>query len=531
MTASTPETTRPPSAVKVALLGAGNVGAEVARTLLDHGPEFAARVGAPVELIGIAVRDLAARRTVELPEELLTTDAEALVDAADVVIELTGGIEPARSRILRALHAGKPVISGNKALIARHGRQLQDAADAAGVPLSYEAAVAGAIPIVRPMQDSLAGDRVDRVLGIMNGTTNYILDQMDTTGAQFHDALAEAQELGYAEADPTADVEGHDAAAKAAILASLAFHSTFTIDDVYCRGITGVTAADVAAAREAGYVIKLLAVCERCPGGVNLRVTPTMIPREHPLAGVHGAYNAVFVEAANAGSLMFYGAGAGGAATASAWHPNSVLLAAGSTDGHARVLSSFVKGVDARPEPSAWGERLPFNTVCGEFLNNTAGWVHSVAFSPSGNALAFASHDSTLTVVYPSAPEQPPAAVISISTQVLPFTSLVWTSEDEIIAAGYNCEAYRLQGSEQGWTLAGSLESKGRPGLAEAREESAFNMFRQMDLKGKGSQDDTKLKTVHQNTISTIRSYEESGDKVSKISSSGVDGRVVIWNV
>ncbi|MFF0904186.1 UNVERIFIED_CONTAM: homoserine dehydrogenase [Kocuria sp. CPCC 205316] len=318
MTASTPETTRPPSTVKVALLGAGNVGAEVARTLLDHGPEFAARVGAPVELVGIAVRDLAARRTVELPEALLTTDAEALVDAADVVIELTGGIEPARSRILRALHAGKPVISGNKALIARHGRQLQDAADAAGVPLSYEAAVAGAIPIVRPMQDSLAGDRVDRVLGIMNGTTNYILDQMDTTGAQFDDALAEAQKLGYAEADPTADVEGHDAAAKAAILASLAFHSTFTIDDVYCRGITGVTAADVAAAREAGYVIKLLAVCERCSGGVNLRVTPTMIPREHPLAGVHGAYNAVFVEAANAGSLMFYGAGAGGAATASA---------------------------------------------------------------------------------------------------------------------------------------------------------------------------------------------------------------------
>ncbi|MEX5300837.1 homoserine dehydrogenase [Kocuria sabuli] len=318
MSDSTPETTRPSTTVKVALLGAGNVGAEVARTLLEHGDEFAARVGAPIELTGIAVRDLAARRTVQLPEGLFTTDAEALIDAADVVIELTGGIEPTRSRILRALHGGKPVISGNKALIARHGRQLQDAADAAGVPLSYEAAVAGAIPIVRPMQDSLAGDRVDRVLGIMNGTTNYILDQMDTTGAQFDDALAEAQRLGYAEADPTADVEGHDAAAKAAILASLAFHSTFTIDDVYCRGITGVTAADVAAAREAGYVIKLLAVCERCPGGVNLRVTPTMIPREHPLAGVHGAYNAVFVEAANAGSLMFYGAGAGGAPTASA---------------------------------------------------------------------------------------------------------------------------------------------------------------------------------------------------------------------
>lgn len=327
MTDPTPDTPRPsatvPAArptgtVKVALLGAGTVGAQVAQALLEHAEEFTARVGAPVELAGIAVRDVTARRTVELPEELLTTDAEALIDAADVVIELTGGIEPARSRILRALHAGKPVVSGNKALIARHGRQLQDAADAAGVPLSYEAAVAGAIPIVRPMRDSLAGDRVDRLLGIMNGTTNYILDQMDTTGAQFADALAEAQRLGYAEADPTADVEGHDAAAKAAILASLAFHSTFTIDDVYCRGITGVTAADVAAAKEAGYVIKLLAVCERCPDGVNLRVTPTMIPREHPLAGVHGAYNAVFVEAANAGSLMFYGAGAGGAPTASA---------------------------------------------------------------------------------------------------------------------------------------------------------------------------------------------------------------------
>ncbi|WP_372490447.1 homoserine dehydrogenase [Kocuria flava] len=325
MSDTTPETTRPetdPAAagrtVRVALLGAGNVGAEVARTLLDHGGVFAARVGAPVELAGIAVRDVNARRTVELPAELFTTDAEALIDAADVVIELTGGIEPARSRILRALHAGKPVVSGNKALIARHGRQLQDAADAAGVPLSYEAAVAGAIPIVRPMRDSLAGDRVDRVLGIMNGTTNYVLDQMDTTGASFGDALAEAQRLGYAEADPTADVEGHDAAAKAAILASIAFHSTFTIDDVYCRGITGVTAEDVAAAREAGYVIKLLAICERCPGGVNLRVVPTMIRRDHPLAGVHGAYNAVFVEAANAGSLMFYGAGAGGAPTASA---------------------------------------------------------------------------------------------------------------------------------------------------------------------------------------------------------------------
>jgi actin related protein 2/3 complex subunit 1A/1B len=218
--------------------------------------------------------------------------------------------------------------------------------------------------------------------------------------------------------------------------------------------------------------------------------------------------------------------------TCVAWHPNSVLLAAGSTDGHARVLSSFVKGVDERPEASAWGERLPFNTVCGEFLNNTAGWVHSAAFSPSGNALAFASHDSTVTVVYPGGADQPPNAVISLSTQVLPFMSLLWSTETEIIAAGYNCEAYRLQGSEQGWQLAGSLESKGRPGLTEAREESALNMFRQMDLKGKsGGTDDTKLKTVHQNTINTIRSFEESGGNVIKVSSTGVDGRVVIWTL
>jgi len=217
--------------------------------------------------------------------------------------------------------------------------------------------------------------------------------------------------------------------------------------------------------------------------------------------------------------------------TCVSWHPNSVLLAAGSTDGHARVLSSFIKGVDERPEPSAWGERLPFNTVCGEFLNNTAGWVHSVAFSPSGNALAFASHDSTLTVVYPSGPEQPPSAILSVSTQVLPLMSLVWSTESEIIAAGYNCEAFRFQGSEQGWQLAGSLESKGRPGLAEQREESALNMFRQMDLKGKSGTDDTKLKTVHQNTINTIRSFQESGGNVTKISSTGVDGRVVIWTL
>ncbi|WP_270451529.1 homoserine dehydrogenase [Kocuria marina] len=315
---TSPATDRETPVLKVGLLGAGTVGSQVARVLLNHAHELALRSGVCLELSGVAVRNPQAPRDTELPAELLTTDVDAVIDAADVVVELTGGIEPTRTRVLRALNAGKSVITGNKALLAEHGRELHDAAAASGAQLSYEAAVAGAIPIVRPMRDSLAGDRVNRFLGIMNGTTNFILDQMDTTGAAFDDALAQAQELGYAEADPTADVEGHDAAAKAAVLASLAFHSTYTIADVHCEGITGITAQDVAAAREAGYVIKLLSVGERCGDGVNLRVNPVMIPRDHVLAGVHGAYNAVFVEAANAGSLMFYGQGAGGDPTASA---------------------------------------------------------------------------------------------------------------------------------------------------------------------------------------------------------------------
>jgi actin related protein 2/3 complex, subunit 1A/1B len=204
--------------------------------------------------------------------------------------------------------------------------------------------------------------------------------------------------------------------------------------------------------------------------------------------------------------------------TSVSWHPNSVLLAAGSTDAHARVFSSFIKGVDARPDPSVWGERLPFNTVCGEFMNNSAGWVHSVAFSPSGDALAFAAHDSSITVVYPTAPEQPPRAVISINTQLLPFMNLIWNGEDELIAAGYDCEAFRFKGGASGWQLSGTLESKGGAGLDGEREESALNMFKQMDLKGK-VKDDTQLKTVHQNTISTLRVYESNGTNVTKFSS------------
>lgn len=335
--------------IKVGLLGSGNVGSQVAHILIEEAQMLSQRIGAQVELSGIAVRDTQAERHWQAPQELYTTDADALIDRSDVVIELTGGIEPARTRILRALNAGKPVVSGNKALIAKHGVELQQAAQASGAQFSYEAAVAGAIPILRPLKDSLSGDHVNRVLGIMNGTTNYILDQMDTTGAQFDDALAEAQRLGYAEADPTADVEGQDAASKAAIVASLAFHSEFTIDDVHCEGITSVTADDVAAASEDGYVIKLLATCERDGEGVNIRVSPTLVPREHPLASVHGAYNAVFVQAENAGELMFYGPGAGGNPTASAVLGDFVSIARRLVTGGAAIPESTYAQLDSTP--------------------------------------------------------------------------------------------------------------------------------------------------------------------------------------
>lgn len=309
--------------LRVALLGCGNVGSQVARILLEDAGNLGLRAGAPLELTGIAVRSLDATRDAGIPRELLTLDAEALVEDADIVIELMGGIEPARSLILRAIEHGASVVSGNKALLAQDGPALYEKADAAGVQLSYEAAVAGAVPILRPIRDSLSGDRIRRVLGIVNGTTNYILDQMDSTGASFEDALKDAQALGYAEADPTADVEGHDAAAKAAILASLSFHTRFALENVHCEGITTVTAADIAAAKDDGYVIKLLAIAEYWNDdggepGISVRVHPTLLPRTHPLAAVHGAFNAVFVEAENAGELMFYGQGAGGTPTASA---------------------------------------------------------------------------------------------------------------------------------------------------------------------------------------------------------------------
>ncbi|WP_201791317.1 homoserine dehydrogenase [Aeromicrobium sp. PE09-221] len=313
-----PDPRRP---LRIALLGCGVVGTEVARVLTGDADELAQRVGAPIELVGIAVRREGRRRDLDVPDDLFTTDAMGLVTRGDldVVIEVIGGIEPARGLILAALENGASVVTANKALLAEDGATLYEAAEKAERDLYYEAAVAGAIPIVRPLSDSLAGDRVTRVLGIVNGTTNFILDAMSTTGAGFNDALEEAQRLGYAEADPTADVEGFDAAAKAAILAGLAFHTRVTISDVHREGITDVTAADVRSAAEIGSVVKLLAICELGPSGeVAARVHPAMIPDSHPLASVRGAYNAVFVESEGAGQLMFYGPGAGGAPTASA---------------------------------------------------------------------------------------------------------------------------------------------------------------------------------------------------------------------
>src|SRR4051812_8166266 len=315
----------PKDKLRVAVLGCGSVGSQVVRLLGEQAGDLAARVGARVELAGVAVRRLDAPRDVDVPEGLLTTDATALVtrDDVDLVVEVIGGIEPARSLILAALESGKSVVTANKALLAEDGPTLFEAAEKVGRDLYYEAAVAGAIPILRPLRESLAGDKVTRVLGIVNGTTNFILDKMDSAGSGFAEALDEAQELGYAEADPTADVEGFDAAAKAAILASLAFHSRVTAADVHREGIPDVTAADIASAAEMGSVVKLLAIAElraneEGQSAVAVRVHPAMIPRSHPLASVREAFNAVFVESEAAGQLMFYGPGAGGAPTASA---------------------------------------------------------------------------------------------------------------------------------------------------------------------------------------------------------------------
>jgi homoserine dehydrogenase len=318
--------------IGVAVLGLGNVGSEVVRIIEDDASDLTARIGAPLVIKGIGVRRVADDRGV--PVELLTDNIEELVsrDDVDIVVELMGPVEPARKAILSALEQRKSVVTANKALMSVSTGELAQAAEHAHVDLYFEAAVAGAIPVIRPLTQSLAGDTVVRVAGIVNGTTNYILSEMDNTGADYASALADASALGYAEADPTADVEGYDAAAKAAILASIAFHTRVTADDVYREGITKVTPADFASARALGCTIKLLAICERLTTDegqqrVSARVYPALVPLDHPLASVNGAFNAVVVEAEAAGRLMFYGQGAGGAPTASAVMGDVVMAA------------------------------------------------------------------------------------------------------------------------------------------------------------------------------------------------------------
>jgi len=306
--------------LKVGMLGCGVVGSQIARLLVENKSDLTSRAGANLELVKVAVKNINTKRE-GISSNLLTDDAKSVVNdpEIDLIIEVIGGISPAKELILAAIKNGKSVVTANKALLAQAGAELYTAADNANVDLYYEAAVAGAIPILRPLRESLVGDQVHRIIGIVNGTTNYILTKMDESGTAFDDALKQAQQLGFAEADPTADVEAIDAASKAAILAGLAFHSRVSDADVYREGITKITANDVKVAKAMDMVIKLLAIAELTPEGeISVRVHPALISRNHPLASVRESFNAVFVEAKSAGQLMFYGKGAGGEPTASA---------------------------------------------------------------------------------------------------------------------------------------------------------------------------------------------------------------------
>ena len=379
--------------LKVALLGCGTVGSEVVRLLHDHADDITSRVGAAVELAGIAVRRPGRTRDLPVNPDLFTTDAAALVSRPDidVVVEVIGGIEPARSLLLTALRRGASVVTANKALLAEDGPTLYSAARDNGADLYYEASVAGAIPLLRPLRESLAGDRIRRVLGIVNGTTNYVLSRMHETGAGFTEALDEATALGYAEADPTADIDGFDAAAKAAILASLAFHTRVTAADVHREGIADVSAADVASARAMGCVVKLLAIAERGYDdrgeSVGVRVHPAMIPASHPLASVGDAYNAVFVEAEAAGQLMFYGRGAGGSPTASAVLGDLVAVCRNRLAGSRGVGESAYADLRVRP----MGETVTRYHVNLDVADK-AGVLAAIA-------QAFAAHDVSIQTV------------------------------------------------------------------------------------------------------------------------------------
>jgi homoserine dehydrogenase len=402
--------------MRIALLGCGTVGSEVVRLLDEQAADLTARIGAPLELAGIAVRRPA--RHAGIPAGLLTTDAQSLVERpdVDVVVEVIGGIEPARTLLLAAMKTGKSVVTANKALLAEDGATLHAAARDAGVDLYFEASVAGAIPLLRPLRESLAGDRINRVLGIVNGTTNYVLSRMDSTGAGFAEALAEATALGYAEADPTADIDGFDAASKAAILAGLAFHTRVTAADVHREGISAVTAADVASAQAMNCTVKLLAICERSEDTVGVRVHPAMIPRTHPLAGVGDAFNAVYVEAEAAGQLMFYGRGAGGAPTASAVLGDLVAVARNRLSGGRGAGESAYADLRVRPV----GES-PTRYHISLDVADRPGVLAAVA-------QAFAAHEVSISTVRQSG--RGDDATLVLVTHVAPDAALAATVED-----------------------------------------------------------------------------------------------------
>jgi homoserine dehydrogenase len=422
--------------VRVGLLGSGVVGSQVLRLLTDHGEELAARVGAPLELAAVAVRR--PHKHPEVPAHLLTTDAAALVDRPDidVVVEVMGGIEPTKDLLLSALRRGAGVVTANKSLLAEEGAALYEAADAAGADLYFEAAVAGAIPLIRPLRESLAGDRISRIMGIVNGTTNFILSAMTASGDSYAGALKEATRLGYAEADPTADVDGFDAAAKAAILASVGFHTRVAAADVYREGIADVSAADILAADEIGCVIKLLAICERVSGdgaasvrggdagartgasaaeSVSARVHPVMLPRHHPLASVDGAYNAVYVEAEAAGKLMFYGPGAGGAPTASAVLGDLVAVARNLVGGGRGPRESAYADLPIRPIGD-----VPTRYHISLDVQDRAGVLAAVAtaFAEAGVSIATVRQqgrgdDAALVLVTHTAPDAALSATVN----------------------------------------------------------------------------------------------------------------------
>jgi len=365
-----------PSVVRIGVLGCGHVGAAFVQLVNDQADFIEARTGVRLQIAQVAVRNVSREREVQLPDGVLTRDAHAVVDdpTVDLVVEVIGGIEPARELIASALNKGKPVVTANKELIANVGAELFALSDSKGVDLLFEAAVAGGIPIVRVLRESLRGEPIRRVLGIVNGTTNYILTKMTEDGADYSAALAEAQQLGFAERDPSADVEGQDAAAKAAIITSIAYGAKIVAGDVYHEGISAITASDIAIAGRLGYVVKLLAIAERNDSlsEVSVRVHPTMVPKDHPLATVSDSFNAIFIEGDAVGSLMFYGRGAGGGPTASAVLGDVIDAAVNLRNSTHGSIGSFVR-IPVRPIDETRSEYL-----VGLDVSDRPGVLHAI---------------------------------------------------------------------------------------------------------------------------------------------------------